>query len=214
MSDRIDLMVLVADLDMEQAVRGLFSRPQPLRNAQFSYDVARHPNRDPGCRTQAADYLRPFFRSHRYAMVVFDLDGSGSTASREETQQEVERQLSMNGWGKRSKAIVIDPELEAWVWIKSPIVARFMGWEGYGDLRSWLGSQGLWPTDRPKPPDPKSAMQRAMRQAAVRRRVRRSSSKFFRLGQQVDARGCTDPAFGELRGTLQTWFPEVNDGEG
>lgn len=71
MSDRIDLMVLVADLDMEQAVRGLFSRPQPLRNAQF-----------------------------------------------------------------------------------------------------------------------------------------------FRLGQQVDARGCTDPAFGELRGTLQTWFPEVNDGEG
>ena len=205
-----DLIVLVADLDIEQAVRGLLSRPNRIRIRSLSFEVRRHPNRDAGCRTQAAAYLRPFSVRYRRALVVFDLHGSGSSASREDTQHGVEHQLRTNGWGERSKAIVIEPELEAWVWTRSPHVSRALGWESrFDQLREWLETQALWPPDSPKPPDPKRAMQRAMAQAGLRKRVRRSAAKFHELGSRVDTERCRDPAFGEMRATLQTWFPAV-----
>lgn len=120
----------------------------------------------------------------------------------------------MNGWRDCSKTIVIDPELEAWVWGHSPVVAEVLGWGArYRELRSWLESQGLWPKDHPKPPNPKEALQRAMREAGLQGRVKRSPTKFYELGRKVSVRGCSDPAFGELRDTLQAWFPEVHDGE-
>ena len=202
------LIVLVADLDIEQAIRGLLSRPHRIRIGNVTFDVRRHPNRDPGCRTQAAEYLRPFVGRYQRSMVVFDLHGSGSTVSREETQQAVEHQLGTNGWSKRSKAVVIEPELEAWVWTRSSHVSRALGWESrYDQLRAWLESQGLWPSEFPKPLDPKRAMQRAMERAALRKRVRRSPTKFHDLAQRIDSGSCRDPAFSEMRATLRDWFP-------
>ena len=204
----MDLLVLVADLDIEQAVRGLLSRPRGIRIQSVSFDVRRHPNRDAGCRTQAAEYLRPFFGSYRRAMVVFDLQGSGSSVSREDTQQAVEHQLRTNGWGDRSKAIVIEPELEAWIWTRSPHVSRALGWESrYDELRAVLETQRLWPVGLPKPPDPKRAMLRAMERAGLRRTVRRSAAKFHDLAQRIDTASCKDPAFRDLRAALQDWFP-------
>ena len=41
------------------------------------------------------------------------------------------------------------------------------------------------------------------------KRVRRSSRQFSGLAKDVDFNGCQDPAFNELRQTLQTWFPPV-----
>jgi len=209
-SRSVDLMVLAADLDIEQAMRGLLSRPRSIRIASISFEVRRHPNRDAGCRTRAAEYLRPFFGRYRRAMVIFDLQGSGSSASRKETQQAVERQLRINGWGDRAKAVVIEPELEAWVWTHSPHVSRALGWESrYDELRAWLETQRLWPVDLPKPPDPKRAMLRAMERSGLRHRVRRSAAKFHDLAQRIDTASCKDPAFRDLRAALQAWFPEA-----
>ena len=214
-SESHDLLLLVADIDMEQAVSGLLAHPGKLRTCQYRYDIMRHPKHDAGCRTHAAEFLRPHVRRWRYVMVMFDLHGSGSRRSREDTQREVERQLSATGWNGRSKTIVIDPELEAWVWGRSPVIAEILGWKSrYRELRSWLESQGLWPKNHPKPPDPKKAVQRAMVEAGLQARVRRSPTKFYDLGSRMSVRRCIDPAFGELRDTLQTWFPEVDDGEG
>ena len=85
---------------MLQAVKGLLSRPQSLKMAPIQFDVRRHPGRDSGCRIGAADYLHAFLDSYRYAMVMFDLDGSGSHESRAETQREVEGKLnSKHGFG-------------------------------------------------------------------------------------------------------------------
>ena len=65
--------------------------------------------------------------------------------TREEIQEEVEIGLTRNGWEGRSKAIVIDPELEVWVWSRSPIVAEVLGWDtDIEALRRWLESEDLW----------------------------------------------------------------------
>lgn len=210
-----DLVVLVADADIEQAIRGLLSRPDGLGLRPFKWTVTRHPERDPGCRAQAAEFLRPFLLRFRRALVVFDWEGSGSSASREETQAVVEDLLFRNGWRDRARAIAIEPELEAWLWNGSPRVAEELGWgRDYAGLREHLASKNLWPEGAVKPPDPKQAAREAMRAAHVRNRSRRSPAKFHRLASQISPAvlsGCQDPAFGELIETLRHWFPGTLD---
>ena len=189
---------------MLQAVQGLLSRPQSLNFAPIRFDVRRHPGRDSGCRTGAADYLQAFRYSYRFAMVMFDLDGSGSHRSRAETQREVEEKLVLRGWQQRAKAIVIEPELEAWVWSMSERVPIVLGWnDRYAGLRRWLHEQGLWPEHSRKPPDPKEAMRRVMQQS----RSRRSPRKFFELASTMSVKGCRDTSFTEFKLTLRSWFP-------
>ena len=199
-----DLLVLVADLDMEQTIKGLLARPESLQMAPVKFEVRRHLRRDSGCRTGAVEYLRVFQRSYLHALVLFDLDGSGSDRSREETQWEVEEGLSRSGWNGRARTIVIEPELETWVWGPSDKVPEVLGWhKEYVELRRWLCGQGLWPEESPKPPNPKKAMERTMRES----RSRITSRKFFELANEVSLRRCRDPSFNDFKRTLRTWFP-------
>lgn len=201
---RGDLFVLVADEDMAQTIRGLLSRPRALKMAPVRFDVRQHPGRDSGCRIGAAEYLRAFLDSYRHALVIFDLHGSGSNKSRGKIEWEVDAELSRNGWNQRAKAIVVEPELEIWVWGASKRVSEVLGWnKKYAELRCWLGGQGLWPEEDDKPLDPKEAMRRTMREA----RSRRSPRKFFELASTVSLKGCRDPSFGDFKRTLRSWFP-------
>ena len=189
---------------MEQTVKGLLARPESLEMAPVKFEVQRHFRRDSGCRTGAVEYLRKLQRSYRYALVLFDLDGSGSDGSREETQREVEEGLIRSGWNERARTIVIEPELEAWVWGPSDKIPEVLGWrKEYADLRHWLCDQGLWPKESPKPPNPKKAMERTMQES----RSRMSSRKFFELANAVSLRRCRDPSFNDFKRTLRTWFP-------
>ena len=137
--------------------------------------------------------------------MLFDKAGSGDEgAERQRIQNAVEEDLCRNGWENRSKAIVIEPELETWVWSASPNVGRVLGWsEGTGALRDWLSEQQLWPEDEAKPPDPKSALRRAMR--AKKRHP--TAATFMTLAREVGLGACKDPAFREMRETLRGWFP-------
>ena len=82
---------------------------------------------------------------------------------------QVEAELGSTGWQGRSKAIVIDPELETWVWNTSPLTPRVLGWHGRpSTMRTWLETCGLWPANSVKPPAPKRAMKAVLRQTGVR----------------------------------------------
>ena len=202
------LVVLVPDADIEQSMQGLFTRTDSLKIAPVDFEVTRHVNRDNGCRSRAPAHLRPYLNTHRYALVVFDRHGCGSPGSRLEIQRDVELDLARNGWNDRSKVIVIDPEIEVWVWSNSPAVARALGWgSDFPALRRWLASGGMWASNRRKPQHPKRAMRSAMEKAGLAGRARRSSSKFYDLAVAVDFSACTDPAFVELERTLRAWFP-------
>lgn len=201
---RADLAVLVADLEIENAIRGLLLQAESLHMKKPSFDIDRHFGRDPGCRKHAAAQLRPMLDRYRHALVVFDRDGCGSARSREKIQQEVETQLNANGWRGRAKAIVIEPELEAWIWNDTPQALRAMKWnKSYPELREFLQSKNLWPARKSKPPDPKAAMKATLRATGARH----SPKVPFRLANEIDPRGCRDPAFNELLQTLRAWFP-------
>lgn len=203
-----DLYVLVADQDMAETMRALLGRPDSLKIGRVEYNVEKHQGRDPGCRTDSVRRLRPQIQDSRYALVMFDKEGCGQeSTSREDIQRQVEQDLSRNGWEGRSKAIVIDPELETWVWSASNKVPEILGWTAdYSNLKAWLASKGLWPSHATKPPDPKQAMRAALRE----KNQRVSSSLFGQLAESVTLSGCQCPAFNELIDTLQRWFPETS----
>lgn len=201
-----DLWILVADIDTGATMRGLLTQRQAalgIRGIEFT--ISKHPQRDPGCRRRAGSFARAFVNDHNYALVLFDKVGSGDErAERQRIQNAVEGDLRRNGWENRSKAIVIEPELETWVWSTSANVGKVLGWnEGTGVLRDWLREHHLWPDDEAKPPDPKLALKRAMR---VKNRSP-TAATFMTLAGKVGLGKCKDPAFREVRETLQGWFP-------
>lgn len=199
-----DLIVLVADKSMSQAIAGLLRRSQALGVRGIDYRISVHQQHDAGCRLDAAAFLRPLASRFEHALVLFDREGCGSEAPREEIEGQVEDELRRNGWGCRARTVVIDPELEIWIRAPSARLAQELGWgTSFRELRNWLAAKGLWPTDVPKPPDPKAAMVEAMR---ARRRPK-SAATFGRLGREMSFRGCQDSAFEKLRGTLMEWFP-------
>ena len=201
-----DLFILVADADIAATMHVLLTRRQPslgIRNINFT--IIRHPKRDPGCRCKAAEIARNYTHDHKFALVLFDKEGCGDERKeRVHIQNAVEEDLCRAGWEDRSKAIVIEPELEMWVWSESPNVGPILGWnEGNGALREWLREHNLWPHDEAKPPDPKFALKQAMRE----KKLSPTALTFKELSKRVSLPNCKDPAFREVCKTLRGWFP-------
>lgn len=199
-----DLQVLTADKDTEHALRGLFGRPEALGVRPFTYEMTVHPHKDPGC-VGAAEFLRPFAKKSLYALVVFDREGSGREheSSREEIEQAIERELDNNGWRDRAAVIVLDPEIESWVWSPSPHVDEALGWaQRSPGLRDWLTTKKYLREGETKPVRPKEAMRAALRE--VRRPP--SAALFEQIASKVSVKHCRDPSFMKLRAVLQRWF--------
>ncbi len=199
-----DLVVLTADKNMKFAMEGLLSRPQALALRPLSAVFYIHPESDPGCLLHADAFLRPFARRFAHAIVMFDREGCGKdTRTRAELELQVVSTLSRSGWAARAAAIVIDPELENWVFSDSPEVDAAMGWKrDFPPLRIWLEEQNFLAAGQIKPTHPKEAMEAALRRA----RMPRSSSIYGRLARNVSFGRCTDDAFQKLKSILQEWF--------
>lgn len=200
-----DLIILVADKNMEQGIRAVVERHQSLGIRRITYDLYPHPHHDSGCYLKSHDFLRPFQNQNEKALVVFDREGCGRDDREGNVlADEVQKRLSRSGWGDRCAVIVIDPELEAWVWSDSPQVEEVLGWRGRSPaLRVWLEEKGYKSPDEPKPSRPKEALEEALRVVGKPR----SSAIYRQLGEQVGLARCTDPAFVMLKGVLRTWFP-------
>lgn len=204
-----DLIVLVPDLDIENVLRGLFSRVSLVCGLrEFSFEILRHINRDPGCYNESADFLRPFTSQYAFAMVVFDREGCGQeNKERSLLESEVEDSLLANGWNNQKAAVVvIDPEIENWMWLKSPHVATALGWNNVSGLFDWLVSKGLLEPPKIKPRRPKEAMEAALRAA----RKPRSSSIYKLIAENASWKKCTDPAFLKMMNVLANWFQPNN----
>ena len=201
-----DLVLLVADKDIKSTVEGLIDRFASLQIRPITTDRLVHPEHDPGCLKHSVDLLSLYLRTHSYAMVVFDQEGCGRDKStREELEQQVAGQLEKSGWKDRVAVVVIDPELEMWVWSDSPHVATELGWkDAKKGIRTWLVEQGFLDDEKQfKPTRPKEAME------AVLRKVKkpRSSAIYLSLAQKVGLSRCSDSAFLRFKTILQKWFP-------
>lgn len=201
-----DIIFLLADGGIEQVLGGFLGREQFHRSlgcGVFVFDPARDvivaPTKDPGVYGTAHELLRPYERSHRRAVVILDADWNGSPGAAAIHEHVAER---MTGLWSEFAVIVIDPELEAWIMNDNAHLARiFRCPENY---RQILQQAGWWPSDRPKPPRPKEALEHLKRHY----KVRVVNADFGKLASVMSVRQCQDPAFNTLRDHLRAWFPE------
>ena len=202
-----DLIVLVADKNMEAALRSVLKRHESLETRQINFEILVHPHRDPGCLSNAHTLLQPFSQRYLFSVVVFDREGCGQEAkATAELESGVENLLFERGWTDRSCAITIDPELEAWVWKNSPHVSSALGWDdGVDNLYLWLKQKGYLEENENRPKRPKEALEAALRNV----KKPRSSSIYAELGSKLSLKKCTDHSFLKLKSRLQVWFPPL-----
>jgi hypothetical protein len=202
----LDLVVLVPGKDDEETIRGLLSRPESLGVRPLSFRVLRHPRHDPGCFSEPVGVLQPFLGLAAKALVVFDYEGCGQEGRAAcDVASDVRGRLEASGWTDRAEVIVIEPELEAWVWSDSPHVTDALGWRDRTPaLREWLAAKGFLSPNRAKPQRPKEALLAALREA----RVQQSASIYREIAARVSLARCQDTAFGNLVRILREWSPQ------
>jgi hypothetical protein len=153
-------------------------------------------------------YLDPFRETHERAVVILD-EEFGSSPGAATIRTDVEANLLRSGWEEdRIAVIVIEPMLEAWLWMDSDHVARAFGHPDYQELRARLVEEGLWEAGQPKPYELKAARDRAAKLG----RTKSGRAAFANVFASVSSRAlgrCTEPGFLRLRETLQRWFPKA-----
>lgn len=199
-----DLVVLVADKNMEATVRTLLEkRHQALCIRQVQADIFVHPRRDPGVLREADNFLRGFCEKYHYALVMFDYEGCGQeNQSPNQLEADVKKLLENAGWAGRCEVIVLVPELEIWVWSNSPHLPAVLGLKPK-EMQSILARYSKNSLGKPK--RPKEAMEECLRQS----KVPRSSSIYAELAEKVSLQHCSEPSFVKFRSVLQKWFPKI-----
>lgn len=203
-----DVICLVADKNIEAVLESLFrERQAAIGIASLAFEIHVHPQRDPGCFLRGARFLSQLLaQGSARGLLVFDYDWDGNLEPDAiSTEEAVRRDLTECGIADRAEVVVIEPEVEAWVWSESPHVGNALGWEASDvGLRQWLEAHDLWPPGHGKPPDPKAAVEAAL----YERRVPRSSSIYRQLASRVSLQRCEDPSFARLCVVLRRWFGE------
>ncbi|MBI4721062.1 MAG: hypothetical protein HY770_07580 [Chitinivibrionia bacterium] len=203
----LDLVVLVADLDAQSVMQGLLARRVgQLGIRQPRHEVIRHTGRDSGTCQQAHELLRPYSNRAEHALVIFDYEGCGREAARtaNAVAAECRGRLASNGWGDRAEVVVLEPELEIWVWSESKRIDDVLGWQGRNPgLREWLREKHFLGKDAAKPHRPKESFRAAIRESGVQY----SAALFRELAEKVRFDRCQDSSFLLLRTTLRSWFP-------
>lgn len=201
-----DLVVVVADGGIEQAIRGMLTRPQalgirPLNGVEFP----KLKEQDGGTYARGHELAALYRDTHEHALIVFDLDWEGRPSNDPAVLEATVEGALAAEWGPRGRCVVINPELEVWVWSDSPHVATSLGWGGMPELKQWLGTKGLWNAADLKPADPKKAYLAAIEA----KRVQKSNANFHSLAETVSFTRCQDRSFRRLRDILRTWFAQA-----
>lgn len=209
-----DCIFLLADKNMQAAFEGFLTRHafyQRLGCGNFSFDprhdiaVASGDN-DPGLYTRGHELLRPYQTTHRHAVVVLDAEWEGSPGKEAITDHLV-AQIAATGWtADQFAVIVIDPELENWIWQQNDHVARGLGFGNSHELMADMDLQAAWPQGQAKPSSPKEVFEALLR----KKRIPRSSAIYKQITSQVSVKRCQDSAFQQFIVSLQTWFPQEN----
>lgn len=197
-----DLVVLVADKNMQFALKGALGRTQALGIRPLTHEFRTHMGRDGGVRATGVDVLARESNRFRHALMVFDFEGCGQDHDDLLTlEAELDRQLR-TVWDTRAKAIIIFPEVDIWLWGTDVALRDALHWPLEGPVRNWLLEKGFEFNADNKPLRPKEALD-AMRSV---HKQPRSSALYEKITGRISLLHCTDPAFGRLRAQLELWF--------
>jgi hypothetical protein len=198
-----DLILLVADKNMQFALKGALDRPQSLGIRPLNFDFIVHPGRDGGVRSTGPAMLALEHSRFTHAALLLDHEGSGSAESADSLEIDLDRRVSP-AWGANGKAIVISPELDIWMWGSDNAVEQTIEWTNPQGIREWLSNKQFRFDANNKPSRPKEALETALRQI----NMPRSSALYQKIASRISLPRCVDPAFQKFRNKLIEWFPQ------
>lgn len=200
----LDLTLVVADKNMQFALKGALGRPEALgiRPIQCQFLSA---GNDGVARTQGPDLLRTQQGISTKGLLILDYEGSGTNKPDARSLEEELNSSLQQCWPDGAKAIVIEPELEMWLWGSDNALQNALEWPLSFGIRNWLEHRIPPYTFRNngKPDRPKEAWEALI---PVHRKPR-SSSLYEEVASQISLKNCIDPSFVRLRQHLQMWFP-------
>jgi hypothetical protein len=206
-----DCFFLVADNNMRFAFEGFLTRENfhcSLECSPFNFDSAEDilvasGDNDPGLYIRGHEILRPAKNTHKHAIVVLDAKWEG-TPGRQVITEQLSSRIASTGWGREDfQVIVIDPELENWIWQRNVNLAHFLRFDSLAKLLNDPDVQRYWSKEKPKPECPKKVLETLLK----KQNMRRSSALYRQISSKVSVKDCQDSAFHLLRDTLRRWFP-------
>lgn len=201
-----DLIILVADQDTKNLLDGLLPRVHKIEKfREFTFDIKVHINRDNGVLTNGVSFLRNFLSTHCFAIAIFDFEGCGreNSQTRYAIEDNFENDLVKNGWTTSNCAsIVIEPEIESWIWVKSPHLPNAIDWSLSDNVYKWLEDNKYISVGQVKPSRPKEAFEAALRVCSVAR----SPSLYKAIASKASYKHCQDVSLWKLIETLRRWF--------
>jgi hypothetical protein len=201
-----DLVLLVPDKNTQFALQGALRRPKAMGIRPIEFDFRSHPGRDGGVRSTGTDLLSGEHQRFKHALMVFDRDGSGSPAGQSATDLEQELDARLNlVWGGKAKVIVIEPEVDIWLWGSENIMRDLLNWHAPEGIRPWLAARGHQFDPSGKPTHPKDAVESLVRFL----NQPRSSALYEKITSRISLHRCTDASFLRVRAVLRNWFPSV-----
>jgi len=187
---------------MDFALKGALDRPKALEIRPVQYEIRAHPGRDGGIRKSGPEILALERRRFSHALLILDFEGSGTDlANGKDLEARLDERLS-RVWNAQAKAIVIEPELDVWVWGSDNAIGDVIRWPSGKTIREWLLEQGFQFTSNGKPERPKEALESLLRE----QKVPRSSALYQDIARKISLRKCKDEAFQRLRRQLVAWF--------
>lgn len=198
-----DLVLLVADKNMQYALQGALARPEALGIRPIDYEFRSHPGRDGGIRASGSKVLAAERHRFAHALMLLDFEGSGtSLVDPISLEQDLDREIRAV-WNEDAKAIVIAPEVDVWLWGSDNALRDVFQWPLQDPVRDFLRAKGFEFLPDGKPLRPKEALEAMV---PVHRQPR-SSALYEKVTSRISLQNCRDPAFLRLNQQLQVWFP-------
>ena len=194
----------MADKNAHFALKGALGRSLALGIRPIEFEFRVHSGRDGGARKYGPEMLALERQRFRHALLVLDFEGCGTDLPNAlELEAELDGRLALR-WNATAKSIVIEPELDVWIWGADNAVEPAIDWPAGKSVRQWLQENGhdLHPNGKPK--DPKRAIESALRLTGLPR----SSALYQNIAEKISLRRCGDAAFSRLRHQLTKWFPQ------
>ncbi len=201
----VDLFVVMEGRRDRAVMEAVLNRPYDLGIQPITYEFDL---RFSAVRTGGPDAGRERRGEFRYVICLWDHQGSGEeNKPPSRVQGEVQARLNRNTLKGFSKALVIDPELEIWLWRDRTAIASILEVDE-NRLTEWLNDwrQAQFPKQTVETllqQFPKEALEEVMRRAGEKP----DAALYGRITAIANLqRWSKEPSFRRLCSTLRKWF--------
>ena len=205
------LIIRVADADMERFLNAILNKPEALGIRPIQFDIERNTDArgDSGMRANGAELTRMDKDDYQKVVLMWDYQGCGHEhkKSAQTVAKETQDQLDRISWQANSAVIIVEPELERWLWYCEQAIAEHLH-KTVAELQQWgetyANQRNMSLADLIEQ-DPKGLFEYIV---CTHLRRTRTPRNYEQIGKRASIKSLQESeSFRQFAETLQNWFP-------